>query len=147
MYLHLSVILFIGRSAIPALDTHPCVKTPPGQTLPLDTPPPPGRHPLHSACWDTVKRAVRILLECILAGFRFSFLILMDATANSILKIPNQIKCMTITDGLNGHWSESIIGASKKIFPGAKSANMRDLTPVATWVGLWSFFLSRNWRR
>ena len=37
-------------------DRHPPGQTPPGQT-----------HPLRSACWDTVhKRAVHILLECIL---------------------------------------------------------------------------------
>ena len=50
MFLHLSVILFTRGSA-----THP-----------------PGRHPLPSACWDTVnKRAVRILLECILVLWCF----------------------------------------------------------------------------
>ena len=42
---------------------------PPGQTPPWADNPPPRADtpPLHSACWDTVKkRAVRILLECIL---------------------------------------------------------------------------------
>ena len=74
MFLHLSVILFTGGSAIhplgdtpwadiPQADTpmgrHPLVRHPPGQTPPwADTPP-------RSACWDTVNmRAVRILLEC-----------------------------------------------------------------------------------
>ena len=51
MFLHLSVTLFTGGSA-----THP-----PDQCMLGYTP------PLLSACWDTVnKRAVRILLECIL---------------------------------------------------------------------------------
>ena len=39
--------------------------------------------------------------------FGFSFLILMDATANSILKMPNQSECMTITDGRNVYGSKT----------------------------------------
>ena len=77
------------RGRHPPGQTPPSGQTPPGQTAPgpeTDTPPPPGqtplgkhapsgqttplgRHPLHSACWDTVnKRAVRIPLECILVN-------------------------------------------------------------------------------
>ena len=42
-------------------------QTPPSQADTLGQTPFPWRHPLHSACWDTInKRAVRILLECIL---------------------------------------------------------------------------------
>ena len=46
---------------------HPLGRHPPADTPSADTsrfwPDPPGRHPLHSACWDTVnKRAVRIPL-------------------------------------------------------------------------------------
>ena len=88
MFLHLSVILFTGGSATtlgrhPPLADTPQAGTPPAQ-IPLGQTPlgrhplgrhPLGRHPLPlphspslcSAYWDTVnKRAVRILLECIL---------------------------------------------------------------------------------
>ena len=86
-----------GQTAPPpwqtALGRHPLDRprrqTPPGQTVPGQTPPwaetprqtPPSAQcmlgytplPLYSACWDTVnKRAVRILLECILAFNRKS---------------------------------------------------------------------------
>ena len=62
MFLHLSVILFTGGSAIPlTLGNH----QPPGQTPPNQVDTNRAVTPLHSACWDTVnKRAVRILLEC-----------------------------------------------------------------------------------
>ena len=55
-----------------AYSTHPCI--PPGRNPSWsDTPPRPvhaGIHPPRNACWDTVnKRAVRILLECILVFF------------------------------------------------------------------------------
>ena len=68
--------IHIPRQTPPLSDTPPR-QTPPRQIPPWadtpgQTPPPadtpPARHPsLPSACWDTVnKRAVRILLECIL---------------------------------------------------------------------------------
>ena len=45
---------------------------PPGRHTPHRADTPLGRHPLHSACWDTVnKRAVSILLECILVLHSF----------------------------------------------------------------------------
>ena len=63
IFLHLSVILFTGGGGVsgqvpPGRYTHP----------PAGTPlPPPGRYTPSNACWDTVnKRAIRILLECIL---------------------------------------------------------------------------------
>ena len=86
MFLHLSVMLFTGMSAThtppladppPHLDRHPLGRYPsPRQAPPLGKHPwantPLGRHPLCSACWDTVnKRAVRILLECNLAREEF----------------------------------------------------------------------------
>ena len=64
----LSVILFMGGGVCLSAcwDTHPLGRHPPGQT-------PPGRHPLCSACWDTVnKQAVCILLECNLVKFIIS---------------------------------------------------------------------------
>ena len=67
------------------LQVHPLASTPPGRytprqvhpPLPAGTPPagtPPGRYnPRRNACWDTVnRRAVSILLECILALQYFS---------------------------------------------------------------------------
>ena len=58
MFLHLSVILFTGGSAIPPLGRHQPGQTPPGQTPP------------NSACWDTVNNwVVCILLECILVTY------------------------------------------------------------------------------
>ena len=76
MFLHLSVILFTGgvSASAPPLVRHPHGQTPPPwQTSPWQTHPcqvHAGIHPsLCSTCWDTVnKRAVRILLECILVG-------------------------------------------------------------------------------
>ena len=92
MFLHLSVSHFVQGGGLPlvpgvgggtdtALGRHPPGQTlplgrqPPGQTPPwVDTPFPvhAGIHPLHSACWDMVnKRAVHILLECILIKQNF----------------------------------------------------------------------------
>ena len=88
MFLHLSVILFTaGGGGLP--HTHP--KSPRADNPWANTPwadipqtdtllgkhplgrHPPGRHPLCSAFWNTVnKRAVRILLECILVLFSFT---------------------------------------------------------------------------
>ena len=76
MFLHLSVILFTGRLADPLGQTRPLGRHQPSrqpQAHPL------GRHPrgqtpspMRSACLDTVKkRAVRILLECILVLWFF----------------------------------------------------------------------------
>ena len=67
MFLHLSVILLTrGSRQAPPPGRHPSTLArhpSPGQTTPARHPP--GRHPLHSVCWDMVnKRAVRILLEC-----------------------------------------------------------------------------------
>ena len=63
IFLHLSVILFTGGTYLG--------RYPPGQVHPLAGTPPLGRYTC-SACWDTVnKRAVRILLECILVTFFF----------------------------------------------------------------------------
>ena len=57
---------FLGRYS-PSRYT-PWTGTPPGQV-----PPTPGRYTPGNACWDMVnKRAVRILLECILVIFEFS---------------------------------------------------------------------------
>ena len=70
MFLHLSLILFTGGGCLPQciLGYTPWADTP-GQTPPwADTPlgRPPGQ-----ICWGTVnKRAVRILLECILVSNR-----------------------------------------------------------------------------
>ena len=59
MFLHMSVCLQGGGHPHCMLDTPPWADTLSGQTPSL------GRHPLRSACWDTVnKRAVRIPLEC-----------------------------------------------------------------------------------
>ena len=77
IFLHLSVILFTGRGALPQcmLDTTSLGPgTPPGADIPLGVDTPQSRHPLQSRhppaqCMlgDTAnKRAVRILLECIL---------------------------------------------------------------------------------
>ena len=81
IFLHLSVILFTG--GVPG-QVHPPGRYPPGQVhppgsqyTPWQVPPPGkytpwqvhplGRYPPNSACWVMVnKRAVRILLECIL---------------------------------------------------------------------------------
>ena len=62
--------------------------------------------------------------------------------------MPNQSECMTITDGRNGHGSESIMGASKIIFSRRQISKYEGslstilMSPRATWVGLWPFFLS-----
>ena len=81
-FLHLSVILFTGGSTwagsppgrYTPWQVHPLAGTPPGryplagtppwQVHPLAGTPPAGTPP--NACWDTVKQAVHILLECIL---------------------------------------------------------------------------------
>ena len=84
IFLHVSVILFTRRFCLsacsdtpprsrcppPGTDTHPWEQTPPGaDTCPEKTPP-----PLREQCMlgDTGnKRAVRILLECILVEYGF----------------------------------------------------------------------------
>ena len=48
-----------------------------------------GRPPLHNACWDTVnKRAVRILLECIL--------VINANQENDIILLPNNISELAV---------------------------------------------------
>ena len=75
-YTDLSVIIFTGRVSAPVHagipSSGPEADIPPEQTRSESrTPkqPPPSRLPLHSACWATSnKRAVRILLKCILVS-------------------------------------------------------------------------------
>ena len=83
MFLHVSVILLTGGipgqvhplAGTPHLAGTPWAGTPPGRYTSLArynprAGTPPSRYtPHHSACWDTVsKRAVRILMECILVS-------------------------------------------------------------------------------
>ena len=104
MFLHLSVTLFMGGVCLWFWGylAHP----PPGRyTLPLDRHPPgqtPARaDPLHSSCWDTVnKRAVRVLLECILVqhGFAFSTLIRFtnESSWQSYLNLLRKQECIPV---------------------------------------------------
>ena len=83
IFLHLSVILFRGgtcpgtphpQEVHPPGRYSPPAGTPPGRYTPQAGTPHPraGTPPCSNACWDTVnKRAVRILLECILVIFSF----------------------------------------------------------------------------
>ena len=93
MFLHLSVILFTGGLSGTPLGRHPqCMLgyTPSTQCMLGYTPPYPVHAGIHttlpSACWDMVnKRAVRILLECILVSHvSFIFFILEFSTTSTL---------------------------------------------------------------
>ena len=76
--------------------TTPLADTPPGQTPPLQTARPLGRHPPHSACWDMVnKRAVHIPLECILVKYIYYenriYLIVQVQVVNTIEVVPGSV--------------------------------------------------------